>query len=270
MYLKMNMCPGCGTTHISRYCPNCGTQLEKSEDNNKKSLISALIHIENIHKSYLVGKLPVYALRGVSLDIQNGEFLAIMGPSGSGKSTLLHLIGALDTPTEGHILFNNKNLSLANSNELADFRLKHIGFIFQTFYLIPSLSVLENILLPLVIAGKFSKEKQKNVAIETLEKIGLAERKDHFPSELSGGEQQRVAIARAVINNPTLILADEPTGDLDSKNGQIIIDLLKSLNNSGQTICMVTHDLHLASQADRIIHLFDGKVDNSKQGNNDD
>ena len=267
----MKVCPKCGVFQKGSFCSRCGNQLNVDKNNNhKESTLLPLIHVENVHKSYLVGKLPVYALRGVSIDIQDGEFLAIMGPSGSGKSTLLHLIGALDTPTEGHILFNDKNLSLASSNELADFRLRHIGFIFQTFYLIPSLSVLENILLPLVLAGKLSKEKQKTIALETLEKIGLAERKNHFPSELSGGEQQRVAIARAIINNPTVILADEPTGDLDSKNGQIIIDLLKSLNDSGQTICMVTHDQHLASQADRIIHLFDGKVDNSKWGNNND
>ena len=221
---------------------------------------SVLISFQEVHKSYIVGKLPIYALRGVTEQIQNGEFVSVIGPSGSGKSTLLHLLGGLDTPTQGNIIINKSNLATLSSNQLADFRLKHIGFIFQSFNLISSISSLNNVLIPLVFSGKLSKQKQIIRAKEALSLVGLTDRFNHFPGELSGGEQQRVAVARAIANNPTIILADEPTGDLDSKNGLKIIELLKELNKKGQTIVMVTHDINLAKHANRTIELLDGKI----------
>ena len=256
--ISIGYCPKCDKQMQGLYCLVCGSLLEK--DLNHDSDTDQLIRVDNIHKSFLVGKTPVYALRGASITIKKGEFLAIMGPSGSGKSTLLHLIGALDIPTEGHIFFNNQNLSTFNDKKLASYRLQNIGFVFQSFNLAPSLSILENVMLPIIFLNKQPKKLQEAKALELLNLVGLVDRKDHFPSEISGGEQQRVALARAIANNPTLLLADEPTGNLDSASGKMIIDLLKTLNKSGQTICMVTHDKDLASEADRIIHLFDGKI----------
>jgi putative ABC transport system ATP-binding protein len=256
--LSSGYCPKCDIQMQGLYCLTCGSLLEKVLDQGKTS--DQLIRVETIHKSFLVGKTPVYALRGASMTITKGEFLAIMGPSGSGKSTLLHLIGALDIPTEGHIFFNDQNLSTFNDKKLASYRLHNIGFVFQSFNLAPSLSILENVLLPIIFLNKQPKKEQEAKALNLLNIVGLLDRKDHFPSEISGGEQQRVALARAIANNPTLLLADEPTGNLDSMSGKMIIDLLKTLNKSGQTICMVTHDNDLASEADRIIHIFDGKI----------
>ncbi|MFW9930271.1 MAG: ABC transporter ATP-binding protein [Candidatus Thorarchaeota archaeon] len=221
---------------------------------------NSLIECSDIHKSYMIGKLPVYALRGISYKFHSGEFTAIMGPSGSGKSTLLHLLGGLDSPTQGNILFNQRNIATFSSNQLAEFRLNHIGIIFQSFNLIPSISALDNVLLPLVFANSMNKKNQRSRAIEVLDLVDLKDRMNHFPGELSGGEQQRVAIARAIANKPTIILADEPTGELDSNNSKKILELLKELNKKGQTIIMVTHDVNLAKYADKTIQILDGKL----------
>ena len=206
--------------------------------------------------------MPVYALRGISLTIEEGEFLTIMGPSGSGKSTLLHLAGALDRPIEGNIWFNQKqkNLTELSSDDLADYRLNDIGIIFQSFNLVPSLNVKENIQLPMIFANKLSKKDQEKKLEELISKIGLHDRLNHFPSELSGGEQQRISVARAIINDPAIVLADEPTGNLDTKNGRIVMDLLHQIHKEGRTIIMVTHDKELADEGTRTIHLLDGKI----------
>lgn len=224
----------------------------------------SILKLENVQKSYLVGKMPVYALRGINLDIEEGEFLTIMGPSGSGKSTLLHLIGALDRPIEGNIWFNQKqkNLTTLSSNELADYRLFNVGIIFQNFNLVPSLSVKENILLPLIFANKINKKERDNVLMDLVKKINLQDRLNHYPSELSGGEQQRIAVVRAIINNPSILLADEPTGNLDTKNGRIVMDFLHQIHKEGKTVIMVTHDKSLADEGTRTIELLDGKIIN--------
>ena len=224
---------------------------------------TALMQVVDLHKSYIVGKLPVNALRGVTTLINEKDFIAITGPSGSGKSTLLHLIGGFDRPTQGNVLFKNDDIGLFSDKKLARYRLDHIGFVFQSFNLIPSLSAFDNILLPLVFADTLSKKDQKTKVLELLEKVGLKDRKDHFPGELSGGEQQRVSIARAIANNPTLILADEPTGDLDSVSGEKIIDILADLNDQGKTVIMVTHDEKIAMKAKHRIKIFDGKISDS-------
>ena len=226
------------------------------------SFLTEILKLENVHKSYLVGKMPVYALRGINLTIEEGEFLTIMGPSGSGISTLLHLTGALDRPIEGNIWFNQKqkNLATLSSDELADYRLFNVGIIFQNFNLVPTLNVKENIQLPLIFANKLPKKDQDNVLQNLVEKIGLQDRLSHFPSELSGGEQQRIAVARAIINNPSILLADEPTGNLDTKNGRIVMDLIHQIHEEGRTVIMVTHDKSLASEGTRTIELLDGKI----------
>lgn len=220
----------------------------------------ALMSVVDIHKSYIVGKLPVNALRGISTTFHKGDFIAITGPSGSGKSTLLHLIGGFDRPTQGNVLFRNQDISTFSDSQLANYRLKHIGFVFQSFNLISSLTAYDNILLPLVFAGTLSKKDQQKRVLELLTLVGLKDRKDHFPGELSGGEQQRVSIARAIANNPTLILADEPTGDLDSKSGENIISLLEDLNIQGKTVIIVTHDEKIASKTKKQLSIFDGKI----------
>lgn len=224
----------------------------------------SILQLENVHKSYLVGKLPVYALRGINLEIEENEFLTIMGPSGSGKSTLLHLIGALDRPVEGNIWFDQKqkNLATLSSDSLADYRLFDVGIIFQTFNLVPSLNVKENILLPLIFANKTSKKEREEKVMNLVQMTGLQDRLDHYPSELSGGEQQRIAVIRAIINGPSILLADEPTGNLDTKNGRIVMDLLHQIHKEGKTVIMVTHDKHLAEEGTRSIELLDGKIVN--------
>lgn len=228
------------------------------------AFLNQILQMENVHKSYLVGKMPVYALRGINLTIDQNEFLTVMGPSGSGKSTLLHLLGALDKPIEGNIWFRNannqKNLTTLSSNQLAEYRLFDVGIIFQTFNLVPTLSVKENIQLPMIFAGKLSKKEQETLLRSLVEKTGLQDRLNHYPSELSGGEQQRIAVIRAIINNPSIVLADEPTGNLDTKNGRIIMDLLHQIHKEGRTIIMVTHDKHLADEGTRTIELLDGKI----------
>ncbi|MCD6449730.1 MAG: ABC transporter ATP-binding protein [Thermotogaceae bacterium] len=218
-----------------------------------------LIEIRNVTKIYDLGDVKVNALRGINLEIKEGEILVIMGPSGSGKSTLLNLLGLLDKPTSGKIILAGKDVSSMNDNELAKMRNRFIGFIFQQFNLLPRMNAIENVELPMVYAGIPKKERTKR-AKELLEKMGLENRMHHLPSQLSGGQQQRVAIARALANSPKLILADEPTGNLDSRSGDMIINILKELNKQGMTIVVVTHDSEIAKIGDRIVHIKDGKI----------
>ena len=218
-----------------------------------------LIETRDLWKTYVMGDEEIHALRGVSIVIERGEYVAIMGPSGSGKSTLMNLIGCLDTPSKGSYLLNEKEVAAMNDDELARIRNEEIGFVFQTFNLLPRATALHNVELPLVYAGVPGKERQER-ARGALEKVELTARAGHRPNELSGGQRQRVAIARALVNNPSILLADEPTGNLDSKNGEAVMDLLRELHRAGATICMVTHDTRFARHADRTIHLFDGRI----------
>lgn len=218
-----------------------------------------IIETINLKKTYMLGKVPVNALRGVSLKVERGDFLAILGPSGSGKSTLLNLIGALDKPTEGKVIIENVDISTLNDNQLTDLRRK-IGFVFQFFNLIPRFSARENVELPMIIDGLEKKERRKR-AQELLETVGLKERMEHKPAELSGGEQQRVAIARALANNPNFLIMDEPTGNIDSKTAKEIMELIKRLNQEkGITIIIVTHDPRLAMQTKRTVQMLDGLI----------
>ncbi|MEM3957460.1 MAG: ABC transporter ATP-binding protein [Thermoproteota archaeon] len=222
-------------------------------------MAETIIKTVDLRKTYMQGKIPVEALRGVNLEVEEGEFLSILGPSGSGKSTLLNLIGALDKPTGGRLFIENIDVSALNENQLADLRMR-IGFVFQFFNLIPRLTARENVELPMSIAG-LSKGERRKRAEELLQMVGLASRMNHKPTELSGGEQQRVAIARALANNPRFLLMDEPTGNIDSKNAYEIIRLVKRLNeDKGVTIIMVTHDQRLAAEAKRIVYMLDGTI----------
>jgi len=219
-----------------------------------------LIQIQEITKVYQMGEVEVHALRGVTLDIQAGEMVTIMGPSGSGKSTLMNVIGCLDQPTSGTYVLEGQNVDQMKDNELADIRNLRIGFVFQTFNVIPTLSALENVALPLTFQG-VQRAKRKEKARELLELVGLGDRLDHKPVELSGGEQQRVAIARALVNDPAILLADEPTGNLDSETGKSIMELLKELNEDvGMTVVIVTHNPKDAAFADRLVHIVDGRI----------
>ncbi len=218
-----------------------------------------LLKLVNASKTYLPEINPVEALKPTNLEIKQADFIAIMGPSGSGKSTLMHIIGCLDVPTAGKIIFEGKDVSKLSEAELARIRNQKIGFVFQTFNLIPRVSVLANVELPLIYAGVSKKERLKR-ALEVLKKIGLSERINHTPNQLSGGEQQRVAIARALVTNPSIILADEPTGNLDSKTGEEIIDIFRKLNREGNTFVMVTHDQEIAKNASNIIRIKDGEI----------
>lgn len=218
-----------------------------------------VIEIQNIVKNYVIGSVIVRALRSVTVDIKRNEYVAIMGPSGSGKSTLMNLIGCLDTPTSGSYMLNNTDVSKMEDDYLAEIRNKEIGFIFQTFNLLPRYTALENVTLPLIYAG-VSKVEREKVAIDTLEQVGLADRMTHKPNELSGGQRQRVAIARALVNKPSIILADEPTGNLDSKTSIDIMHLLDDIHRKGNTVILVTHEEDIAKHAARIIRLFDGEI----------
>jgi putative ABC transport system ATP-binding protein len=220
----------------------------------------ALIETRDLWKTYVMGSEEIHALRGVSIEIESGEYVAIMGPSGSGKSTLMNLIGCLDTPTKGSYLLNGKQVSQMNDNELARIRNEEIGFVFQTFNLLPRASALHNVELPLVYAAVPSKDRQAR-AKAALDKVELSERMSHRPNELSGGQRQRVAIARALVNNPSILLADEPTGNLDSKTGNEIMGLFARLHAAGNTIILVTHEADIAAYARRAIHLRDGQVE---------
>ncbi len=218
-----------------------------------------LIHIENITKVYEMGMEKVHALRGVSIDIEKNEYVAIMGPSGSGKSTLMNILGCLDTPTSGLYLFNGTNVGEMDDNELAEIRNKEIGFVFQTFNLLPRSTSLHNVELPLIYAGVSAAERRKK-AEAAMVSVGLGDRMAHKPNQLSGGQRQRVAIARALVNHPSIILADEPTGNLDSKTGEEIMELFSKLHDEGHTIILVTHEEYIAEHAHRIIRLFDGGI----------
>lgn len=218
-----------------------------------------LIEVKDLVKIYNLGKTEVHALKGVTLNIDYGELVAIIGPSGSGKSTLMHIIGCLDKPTEGEVLFEGIKVSNMRKDDLAKIRNKKIGFVFQTFNLLPRQSALFNVSLPLIYSGVDKKERI-NRAIQALEQVGLKDRMNHRPIELSGGEQQRVAIARALVNNPVIILADEPTGNLDTKTGEHIIQLLEKLNEAGKTVLIVTHNKEIAYRCNRILQLIDGKL----------
>jgi putative ABC transport system ATP-binding protein len=217
-----------------------------------------MIELENITKVYRMGKVAVNALRGVSLAIDEGEMLAIIGASGSGKSTLLNIIGLLDRPTAGRYLFNGTDTSELNDNQLAELRNKKYGFVFQDFNLLPRATALSNVELPLIYSGGVSHRNER--AQEALAQVGLAGRANHKPTEMSGGEQQRVAIARALVNDPWLILADEPTGNLDTKSGADIIAIFRKLHQSGKTIVLITHEPDIAAQAQRTIRLQDGRI----------
>ena len=218
-----------------------------------------VIEIKNIVKNYQVGSVIVRALRSVSIDINRNEYVAIMGPSGSGKSTLMNLLGCLDTPTSGAYVLNGTDVSKMEDDYLAEIRNKEIGFVFQTFNLLPRYSALENVTLPLIYAG-IPKADREKLAEETLEQVGLGDRMTHKPNELSGGQRQRVAIARALVNKPSIILADEPTGNLDSKTSLDIMSLLDAIHKKGNTVIVVTHEEDIARHAARIIKLFDGEV----------
>ena len=218
------------------------------------------IKFENVWKIYKLGTVEVAALRGLSIEIKRGEHLAMMGPSGSGKSTFLHLAGALDRPTRGRVLIEGRDPSKLNDDELSKLRNRYIGFIFQTFNLIPRLTALENVMLPLVVRGVDGSERRRR-AIEALEQVGLGDRINHRPTELSGGEQQRVAIARAIVTRPRIVLADEPTGNLDSVSAKEIVKVLSRLNRElGITVVVVTHDPEVASAARRVVRIRDGVI----------
>jgi len=224
--------------------------------------MESLLELKDVKKLYQLDEVLVKALNGLSLNIKKGEFVAIMGPSGSGKSTAMNLIGSLDTPTEGSVLLEGVDISDASESELAQLRSRKIGFIFQTFNLISSISALENVILPMTFhVHNLSRSERIEKATELLKQVGLGERLHNLPSQLSGGERQRVAIARALINDPEIILADEPTGNLDSKTGLEIMQILKNLHNQGKTIILISHDLQLAKQAQRIIKIKDGIVE---------
>ena len=222
-----------------------------------------MLEIKKITKVYKMGEVLVNALRGVSFHIDKGQFVAIMGPSGSGKSTLMHIIGCLDHPTEGSFIMDGEDISKVNDNKLAEIRNKKIGFVFQQFNLLNRVNILNNVEVPLIYAGVNSK-KRKNLVKQVLENVGLSNRLKHRPNEISGGEIQRAAIARALVNNPLIILADEPTGNLDTKNGEEIMGIFNKLNQEGHTIIMVTHELEIARYAQRIIHLRDGLIENDE------
>ena len=220
----------------------------------------SLIETRDLWKTYVMGSEEIHALKGVSIEINRGEYVAIMGPSGSGKSTLMNLIGCLDTPSKGSYLLNEKQVSQMNDNELARIRNEEIGFVFQTFNLLPRATALQNVELPLVYGGVSGSERHQR-ARAALDKVELTSRMTHRPNELSGGQRQRVAIARALVNNPSILLADEPTGNLDSKTGNEIMALFARLHQSGNTIVLVTHEAEIAAYAHRTIHIRDGQVE---------
>jgi len=222
--------------------------------------MSRVIETHDINRTYKMGAEIIQALKSVSINVDRGEYVAFMGPSGSGKSTLMNIIGCLDTPTAGTYILNNKDVSDMTENELADIRNKEIGFVFQTFNLLPRASCLENVALPLVYAG-YSKAEREEMAFKALDNVGLGDRTKHRPNELSGGQRQRVAIARALVNDPSIILADEPTGNLDTKTSYDIMELFHELHSKGNTIIMVTHEDDIAHYAHRIVRLRDGLVE---------
>ena len=223
-----------------------------------------MLELKNICKTYTQGKLDVPVLKDISLSVEEGEYVAIMGPSGSGKTTLMNIIGCLDLPTSGNYELSGQDVLACKDRELADVRLNSIGFVFQSFHLLPRESALENVALPLIYAGVKKADREKRAAA-ALERVGLADRVDFKPTQLSGGQKQRVAIARAMVNNPKILLADEPTGALDSKSGKQIMELFERLNEEGVTIVMITHDAKIASYAKRVIRIIDGEIEEAAE-----
>lgn len=222
--------------------------------------MAGIIHLQSIRKDYYLGKQVIEVLKGISLDIYKNEYVALMGPSGSGKSTLMNILGCLDTPTAGTYILNGKDVSRMSDNELADVRNQEIGFVFQQFNLLPRLTAVENVALPLVYAGMPKKERLEK-ALHVLDKVSLADRSHHRPNEMSGGQNQRVAIARALVNDPSIILADEPTGNLDTKTSHEIMDIFEQIHAGGNTVVLVTHEEDIANHARRIIRLRDGVLE---------
>lgn len=218
-----------------------------------------ILELDHIYKDYIQGSMVVPVLKDVTLHVSEGEYVAIMGPSGSGKSTLMNIIGCLDKPTKGEYRLDGTDVLLQKDNELADVRLKMLGFVFQTFQLLPRQTALENVALPLIYAG-VSKKERNRMAAEALEKVGLGDRMSFVPNQLSGGQKQRVAIARAMVNKPKILLADEPTGALDSKSGKQVMELFEQLNEEGVTVIMITHDREIARHARRVVDIFDGEI----------
>lgn len=218
-----------------------------------------ILEIKHVYKDYFSGNLVVPVLKDINLQVEEGEYLAIMGPSGSGKSTLMNIVGCLDKPTKGEFYLGGENILSLRENSLADVRLRMVGFVFQTFQLLPRQSAIENVALPLIYAGVSKKERLKRAA-QALDKVGLSERMFFKPNQLSGGQKQRVAIARAIVNNPKILLADEPTGALDSKSSEQVMNLFGKLNEEGVTVIMITHDSHVASHAKRVVDIFDGEI----------
>jgi putative ABC transport system ATP-binding protein len=226
--------------------------------------MQGIIHLEDIRKNYYLGKQVIEVLKGISFDIFKNEYVALMGPSGSGKSTLMNILGCLDTPTSGKYILNGKDVSRTSDNELADVRNNEIGFVFQQFNLLPRLTAVENVALPLVYAGVPKKQRLEK-AMEVLKKVDLVDRSHHKPNEMSGGQNQRVAIARALVNNPSIILADEPTGNLDSKTSYEIMDIFTKIHAGGNTVILVTHEEDISHYAHRIIRLRDGVIESDKK-----
>lgn len=226
--------------------------------------MQGIIHLENLKKNYYLGKQEIEVLKGISLDIFKNEYVALMGPSGSGKSTLMNIVGCLDTPTSGKYILNGKDVSRTSDNDLADVRNREIGFVFQQFNLLPRLTAVENVALPLVYAGVPKKQRTQR-AMEVLEKVDLANRAHHKPNEMSGGQNQRVAIARALVNNPSIILADEPTGNLDSKTSYEIMTIFGKIHEAGNTLILVTHEEEISNFAHRIVRLKDGLIETDKR-----
>jgi putative ABC transport system ATP-binding protein len=222
-----------------------------------------MIHLHHIKKNYYLGKQVIEVLKGISLDILRNEYVALMGPSGSGKSTLMNILGCLDTPTSGQYILNDHDVSRMTDNELAEVRNKEIGFVFQQFNLLPRLTALENVALPLVYAG-MPKKTRTEKALQVLENVGLADRSHHKPNEMSGGQNQRVAIARALVNDPSIILADEPTGNLDTKTSYEIMEIFGKIHASGNTVVLVTHEEDIANYAKRVVRLRDGLIESDK------
>lgn len=229
--------------------------------------MQGIIHLENIRKSYYLGKNELQVLKGISLDIFKNEYVALMGPSGSGKSTLMNLLGCLDTPSGGKYILNNKDVSRMPDNDLAEVRNKEIGFVFQQFNLLPRLTAAENVALPLIYSGVGKRERTER-AMEVLTRVKLQDRSHHKPNELSGGQAQRVAIARALINNPSIILADEPTGNLDTKTSYEIMEIMGKIHADGNTVILVTHEEDISQYAHRVIRLRDGVVETDKKNEN--
>jgi putative ABC transport system ATP-binding protein len=226
--------------------------------------MTPIIHLENLRKSYFMGKQALPVLKGITLDISKNEYVALMGPSGSGKSTLMNILGCLDSPTAGTYVLNGNDVSQMEDNQLADIRNKEIGFVFQQFNLLPRLTALDNVALPLVYAG-IPKKQRNEMAMSMLEKVQLSDRAHHKPNELSGGQSQRVAIARALVNNPSMILADEPTGNLDTKTSNEIMDIFSKIQSAGNTVVLVTHEEDIAKFAHRIVRLRDGLIETDKR-----